>query len=293
MMSSVDMVLATGGPAIVEIAYRSGTPSYGVGAGNVPVIIHDSADITKACSRIIIGRTFDNGIICASEQHIIMTGKIEQEVCAEFQKLGGYILNADEQKKLQSIVFTPDNRLQITAIGKNAKVLAERAGIQVPETTKVLLVRGDRNAVGKDPFSSEKMFPVLTLYTITDHKDAVLLARELLDHQGAGHTAAIHINRSYEQDLQLFALTMPATHIIVNQSAATSAGGSKLNWVTPSTTLGCGTYGSTIPMKTINLTTDQLINYKLIVKPLSKSRVPNGVLNNPPVKPMFHSEEEE
>ena len=277
IMSKADMVVATGGPGVVKVAYGSGTPAYGVGAGNTPVIVHESADLAGAAKKIIDGRAFDNGIICASEQHLI----VAREEAGEFRGLlednGAYFVeDAGELARLKETLVDADGRFQTKAIGKAAGVIAGWAGLEAPDGVRVLVVHADAGDIGKDAYSGEKMFPMLTFYTYDDFTDAVEMADDLLRYQGKGHTAGIHIDDDRfrcQKDLMQWAFKMPATHLMVNQPTATSAGGSKFNWMTASTTLGCGSYGGTTPLETINLSVKQLLNYKIVSMPLTAPRL--------------------
>ena len=276
VMKRANLIVATGGPSIVKIAYESGTPAYGVGAGNTPVIVHHSADLADAARKIIIGRSFDNGIICASEQHLIVSNQVAVEMRKELEANGAYFLDSKEDlRKIKKVLSGEDGHFDPDIIGKSAKHIAEKAGISVPDDVRAFVMYAWANEIGKDIFSGEKMFPLLTYYTYDRFEDAVKWSNQLLCFQGKGHTAGIHMANSCfqnEKHMMLWANETLATHLIVNQSTATSAGGNKFNWITASTTLGCGAYGGTTPMETINLSVKQMLNYKIVAMSLSEPR---------------------
>lgn len=277
VMGIANMVIATGGPRLVDAAYHSGTPAYGVGAGNTPVYIHPSADIAAAVEKIISGRSFDNGIICASEQHLLVPYEIYDEVERQLSRAGAYVVS-DEKAQLSEVLFEEDGHIKSRFIGHSAASIAEAAGLRAPASCRVLVVPIDASAIGQDPYSAEKLCPILSIVRTKTHTEALDIAERLLNYQVKGHSAAIHIDdKRCEADLLSFAERMPATHIIVNMPSATSSGGSKFNWLTPSTTLGCGAYGGTMPMESINLSVKQLINYKAVAMPLAESRIPEGI----------------
>ena len=276
IMCKANMIIATGGANIVKVAYESGTPAYGVGAGNAPVIVHPSANITDAAKKIVNGRKFDNGIICASEQNLIVHRDIAARMREELEANGCYFVEDEvELAQLKEILIDEKGHFNKDYIGQSAKHIAQHAGIAVADDMKVLVVYANSEQIGKDPYSGEKMFPMLTFFAYQDFADAVLWSNELLGYEGKGHTAGLHIaNNSLQNEkaLHYWAHTVSATHLIVNQSTATSAGGSKFNWLTASTTLGCGTYGGTMPMEGINLSVKNLLNYKAVTLPLDAPR---------------------
>lgn len=275
-MAETDMVIATGGPKLVEVAYQSGTPAYGVGAGNTPIIVHESANLADAAEKVIIGRSFDNGIICASEQHLIVPRNKAGEFITELEKNGAYFVeSAQELQKLNECILDKDNHFNSAVAGQSVQKIARMADIQIPENVRVLVVKRWFEEIGSDPYSGEKMFPLLSWYVYDDFADAVSWADRLLSFQGKGHTAGLHISdRSFqaEKDILYWSSRVSATHLLVNQATAVSAGGSKFNYMTASTTLGCGAYGGTMPMESINLSVKQLLNYKTVAMPLPHSR---------------------
>ncbi len=279
VMSMANMVVATGGPKLVDVAYHSGTPAYGVGAGNTPVYIHPSCDTASAIEKVVTGRCFDNGIICASEQHLISPREIHSEVTSALQNSGAYIVNDPvERQRLIGIIFEEKGHLKAKFVGKPAAFIAQEAGLAHAEEIRILVVPVQRDDIGQDPFSAEKLCPILSWFSVDCYEEGLSIAEKLLNYQGKGHSAAIHIDEhEQERDLLTFSERMPVTHIIVNMASATSAGGSRFNWMTPSTTLGCGAYGGTMPMESINLSVKQLINYKAVAMPLTTSRIAEGI----------------
>ncbi len=279
VMSLAQMVIATGGPKLVDVAYHSGTPAYGVGAGNTPVYLHPSCDLPAAIEKVITGRSFDNGIICASEQHIIAPREISPQVEEALISSKAYIVRDPlERQKLTELLFDDHAHLKTPFIGKPAAYIAQQAGLNAPDDCRVLIVPLEKDTIGRDPYSAEKLCPILSWFSVNSYSEGLEIAERLLNFQGKGHSAAIHIDeKQCEEDLLTFSERMPATHIIVNMASATSSGGSRYNWLTASTTLGCGAYGGTMPMESINLSVKQLINYKAVAMPLAQSRIPEDV----------------
>lgn len=275
VMTKSNMVVATGGPSVVNVAYRSGTPAYGVGAGNTPVIIHPSADLGDAARKIIEGRCFDNGIICASEQSVIVPNELFAKFQSNLVENGTRWIEGPEVGILESLILEDPEHFNPSVFGKSAREICHLAGLSCAEDVRTLAVEREPSLIGKDVLSGEKLFPLLTLYRAPSFNVAVDLARLLLEFQGAGHTAVLHIEDNgflNKRDLQQWSLAMPATHLIINQASATSAGGSKMNWMTASTTLGCGSYGGTTPMESVNLSVKQLLNFKVLCMPLPRPR---------------------
>ena len=187
----ISIILATGGPGLVKAAYSAGKPAYGVGAGNAPVFIERSADIKKAVADIITGKTFDNGVICASENSVLVDEPIEDQVVAEFKAQGAYFLTKDEVEKVSRVVMTPKGGMNAALVGKGPKVIADKAGITIPEGTKILIAPLDGYGPGF-PLSYEKLTTVLAYYVVKDWEEACHLSIELLNLMGAGHTFVIH-----------------------------------------------------------------------------------------------------
>ena len=187
----IDCILATGGPGMVMAAYSSGKPALGVGPGNVPAIIDETADILTAVSSIIMSKTFDNGMICASEQSVIIVSDVYEQVKKEFQYRGAYVLSKEEADKVASIILTPAGSVNPKIVGQPAHTIAELAGIKVHENTKVLIGEEKEVAV-ENPFAHEKLSPLLAMYKAKNFEDAVEKAHDLVMLGGAGHSAALY-----------------------------------------------------------------------------------------------------
>jgi acetaldehyde dehydrogenase (acetylating) len=252
-----DVILATGGPGLVKAAYSSGKPAYGVGPGNVPVYIHESANIAKAVQLIIQSKTFDYGTICASEQALLVDGSIKEKVVAELKQQGAYFLNEDEKQKVASIIMV-NGALNAKIVGKAPQVIAEMAGIEVPSNVKVLVA--EETGVGKEyPFSIEKLSPILAFYTVKDMEEASELAQKLLEVGGLGHTVGIHAED--EKVIEAYTIDKPTGRIIVNAGTTFGAIGATVN-VKPSLTLGCGAIGNNVTSD--NVTVTHLFNIKRV-----------------------------
>lgn len=265
---NIALILATGGPGLVKTAYSSGTPAIGVGPGNVPVFIDESADIPFAVKNILLSKTFDNGTICASEQAIVVEKKISGVVKEEFIRQGGYFLNDDEIRKVEKIAVDPETRLMNPAIvGQPVSKVAELAGISVPQEIRVLLAVQER--VGVDfPLSGEILAPILAFYERDDLNSTMKLCIELNYLGGLGHTVSIYAND--EEKIRKFALVMNAGRVVVNTPAAQGAVGGLFNRLNTSFTLGCGTWGKNIT--TENITARHLINIKRICRRRSNEK---------------------
>jgi len=251
------IILATGNTPMVRAAYSSGHPAYGVGPGNVPAFIERSANYQKAVADIIYGTTFDNGTLCSSEQSMIVDRPLKDKVIAEAKKNGAYFVNAQEKKKLES-VMVKDGHINPEVVGKPAAWIANYAGISVPESTKVLIAECE--TVGKqEPMSIEKLSPTLAFYVVDGWLDGCHKCIELLEFGGVGHTMAIHSND--KEIILKFALEKPAFRILVNTPSSIGAVGytTALN---PSLTLGPGTWGGSIVSE--NVTAYHLMNVKTL-----------------------------
>lgn len=235
----ISLILATGGSAMVRAAYSSGTPALGVGPGNVPVFVERTADIELAAKRIVQGKAFDNGVICASEQAVVVEGCIYEKTMAELKKQGCYFLSSSEKAIMDKFIQLPNGSLNVRIVGKFAKEIAEMAGIKVPEDTKVLVA--EETGVGKAyPFSREKLSPLLAIYVEPDWQSACEKCIEILEYGGEGHSLGIHSNN--EMIIREFALKKPASRILVNSSTTHGAIGATTN-LAPAFTLGCGAVG--------------------------------------------------
>lgn len=235
----VSLILATGGTGMVKAAYSSGTPALGVGPGNVPCFIERTANIEDAVRKIINSKTFDNGIICASEESIITEHIIEDEVIAEFKRQGAYFLNDEEAEKFKKIMHAPKGGLNARVVGKDALTLASYAGVQVPSNTKIILY-AEKGIGPKFEFSKEKLNTLLGFYTVEDWKEACDVAKEILENDGLGHSVAIH---SCDDDIILqFGLKKKVSRILVNTPSSQGGVGDTTN-LAPAFTLGCGAPG--------------------------------------------------
>lgn len=249
------LILATGGTAMVRAAYSSGTPAIGVGPGNGPAYIESSADISHAVQQILDSKTFDNGVICASEQSVIVEESNKEAVIAEFKRQGAYFVPTEDAKKLGAFVIKPNGMMNPQMVGKPAPLIGEMAGISVPADARVLIA--EETGVGKGhPFSLEKLGPVLGFYTVKNWEEASDLANRILNNEGAGHTFAIH---SQNQDIiREFSLRTPVSRLLVNTGSALGGVGATTA-LFPSFTLGCGAIGGSStsdnisPMNLINV----------------------------------------
>ncbi len=251
----VKLILATGGPGMVRAAYSSGKPAIGVGAGNGPAYIHRSADVEQAMACIARSKSFDYGTVCASEQSIIVEKSMEEAVRRAGARQGFYFMSTEEAGKLAKLLFRPNGTLNPQIVGRKATVLAEMAGFSVPESTKVLVAR-EQEAGPTRPYSMEKLCPVLAFF-VMDSEEAILeKAIEVLTHEGAGHTFAIHARE--EAVVEKFALQIPVSRFLVNTPAALGGIGYSTG-LFPALTLGCGAVGGSSssnnisPMDLVNL----------------------------------------
>ena len=243
LMRSADVILATGGPGMVKAAYSSGKPAIGVGPGNVPVIMDSTCDIQTAVYSVIHSKTFDNGMICASEQSVTAIADIYDKVKAEFISRGCHVLNDEELDKVRKIILTEAGTVNAKIVGQPASVIAELAGISVPKNTKILI--GEVTSVDiSEPFAHEKLSPVLALYKAKDFDTALDMADQLVKDGGYGHTSSIYIHPSQTEKLAKFADRMKTCRILVNTPSSQGGIGDLYNFkLAPSLTLGCGSYG--------------------------------------------------
>ena len=260
------IILATGGSAMVKAAYSSGNPALGVGPGNVPAFIERTADIKKAVSYILMSKTFDNGTVCASEQHVVTEHAIADQVKAEMIAQGSYFLNEAETAKVEQVIIGPKGGLNARIVGKPAVEIARMAGLEVPATTRVLVAEQGRECVGrKYPFSWEKLSPLLGFYRTTDAHDACELCLELLHYEGAGHSLAIHTQN--EQLVREFALKKPVSRLVVNTPSTHGAVGATTG-LPPAFTLGCGGVGGSATSD--NVTPLHLFNKRYVAYGISE-----------------------
>lgn len=252
-----DVILATGGSAMVKAAYRSGKPAYGVGPGNVPVYIHPTANLSEAIRLIFHSKTFDNGTICSSEQAIIVDHSMKHKTVAEMKKQGAYFLDDHEKRRVESVLMV-NGGLNPRIVGKSPLAIAEIAGILIPSDTRVLVAL--ESGIGKaHPFSIEKLAPILAFYTVRDWKEGSSVCKQLLQFGGLGHTMGIHAG---SQDvIEAFGREQPASRIIVN-TGTTFGGIGATTAIQPALTLGCGSLGNNITSD--NLGPQHLFNIKRI-----------------------------
>ena len=260
----VGVILATGGIGLVRAAYSSGRPAYGVGPGNVPAYIEKTADVPKAVKDVINGKTFDNGTLCSSEQSIVCDEAIKDQVIAEVQKNGGYFVSEAEAQSLARVVVTPQRLANPEIVGKPATFIAEKAGINVPPDTRVLVA--PLAGVGRDfPLSIEKLCPVLAFYVVKDWHEGCERVLQLLRYGGTGHTMAIHSKD--DAVIREFALKKPVFRIIANSQSSMGATGYTTG-LAPSMSLGCGAYAGNITSD--NITPLHLINVKRLAYELPR-----------------------
>lgn len=264
LMKSVDVILATGGPGMVKAAYSSGKPAIGVGPGNVPVIMDSSCDIQTAVYSVIHSKTFDNGMICASEQSVTALADIYDKVKAEFIKRGCHVLNKEELDKVRKIILTEAGTVNAKIVGQPAAVIAEMAGVAVPSDTKILI--GEVASVDiSEPFAHEKLSPVLALYKAKDFDTALDMADQLVKDGGYGHTASIYLHPSQTEKLNKFADRMKTCRILVNTPSAHGGIGDLYNFkLAPSLTLGCGSYGGNSVSENVGV--KHLLNVKTVAE---------------------------
>ena len=264
LMKESDIILATGGPGMVKAAYSSGKPALGVGAGNTPAIIDDTADILLAVNSIIHSKTFDNGMICASEQSVIVLDSIYKKVKKEFADRGCYFLTADETEKVRKTIII-NGALNAKIVGQKAHTIAALAGVNVPENTKILI--GEVESVElSEEFAHEKLSPVLAMYKAKDIEDAFGKAEHLIADGGYGHTSSIYLNEITEKEkLAEFAERMKTCRILVNTPSSHGGIGDLYNFkLAPSLTLGCGSWGGNSVSENVGV--KHLINIKTVAE---------------------------
>lgn len=264
LMKEADIILATGGPGMVKAAYSSGKPALGVGAGNTPAIIDDTADILLAVNSIIHSKTFDNGMICASEQSVIVLDSIYDAVKTEFAKRGCYFLNSEETEKVRKTIII-NGALNAKIVGQNAGAIADLAGVKVPDGTKILI--GEVESVElSEEFAHEKLSPVLAMYKAKDIHDAFDKAEHLIADGGYGHTSSIYLNTVTEKEkLNEFTARMKTCRILVNTPSSHGGIGDLYNFkLTPSLTLGCGSWGGNSVSENVGV--KHLINIKTVAE---------------------------
>lgn len=259
-------ILATGGPGMVTAAYSSGNPALGVGPGNTAAVIDETADIKMAVSSIIMSKTFDNGMICASEQSVIVVEDVYEEVKKEFLYRGAYLLNKMEEKKLVNLPLIDPKRgsANPSIVGQPAYKIAKLSGFEIPEYTKVILA--ERPKVDwDDPFSREKLSPILTIYKAKDFNKATEMAYELVSKGGAGHTSVLYTDTRKQDRVDKYAELMPSCRVIINSPSSQGAIGDLYNFkLEPSLSLGCGSWGRNSVSGNIGV--EHLLNYKTVAE---------------------------
>ncbi len=262
VMKEADIILATGGPGMVKAAYSSGKPALGVGAGNTPAIIDDTADILLAVNSIIHSKTFDNGMICASEQSVIVLEKVYKAVKKEFADRGCYFLNADETEKVRKTIII-NGALNAKIVGQSAFKIAELSGVSVPQNTKILIGEVESVEITEE-FAHEKLSPVLAMYKAKDFGEALTKAERLVEDGGFGHTASVYLNDITEKEkLAEYAARMKTCRILVNTPSAHGGIGDLYNFkLAPSLTLGCGSWGGNSVSENVGV--KHLLNIKTV-----------------------------
>lgn len=263
LMGNSDLILATGGPGMVKAAYSSGRPAIGVGAGNTPVIIDKSADIKMTVNYTLLSKTFDNGVICASEQSVIVDESIYDKVKNEFEMRGAHILKDDEIDKVRGIIFT-DGHLNADIVGQSAVKIAAMAGINVSENTRVLI--GEVSSTGEEePFAHEKLSPILAMYKSANYEESLKIAETLIELGGLGHTSLLYINLAEKDKIDEFGRKMKTGRTLINMPASLGAIGDVFNFkLEPSLTLGCGSWGGNSVSENVGV--KHLINVKTIAE---------------------------
>ncbi|NMF07450.1 bifunctional acetaldehyde-CoA/alcohol dehydrogenase [Clostridium beijerinckii] len=265
VMAESDIILATGGPGMVRAAYSSGKPAIGVGAGNTPAIIDDTAHIKMAVNSILLSKTFDNGVVCASEQSIIAMESVYDEVRKELDERGAYILKGDEVDKVRSIILDSKGSLNSEIVGQSAYKIAKMAGVEVSEAVKVLIGEVESPEL-EEPFSHEKLSPILGMYKAKTFDDALRLASRMIELGGFGHTSILYTNQVESIDrIEKFGVAMKTARTLINMPASQGAIGDIYNFkLAPSLTLGCGSWGGNSISE--NVGPKHLINVKRIAE---------------------------
>lgn len=263
VMGAADTILATGGPGMVKAAYSSGKPALGVGAGNTPVIIDDTADVINAVNSIIHSKTFDNGMICASEQSVTVLKGVYKAVKKEFKDRGCYFLKSDELDKVRKTILI-NGALNAKIVGQSAYTIAKLAGVDVPEATKILI--GEVESVDiSEEFAHEKLSPVLAMYKAEDFDDAIAKAAQLVADGGYGHTSSLYVHPAQKDKIQKHYEAMKTCRILINTPSSHGGIGDLYNFnVAPSLTLGCGSWGGNSVSENVGI--KHLVNHKVVAE---------------------------
>ncbi len=263
VMKEADIILATGGPGMVKAAYSSGKPALGVGAGNTPVIIDSSADVKVAVNSIIHSKTFDNGMICASEQSVTVLEDVYEQVKAEFAYRGCYFLKGDELDKVRQNILV-NGAVNAKIVGQKAATIAEMCGVTVPADTKILIGEVDSVDIA-EPFAHEKLSPVLAMYKAKNFDEAIAKAEQLVADGGYGHTASLYVNTAEKEKMAKHAAAMKTCRILVNTPSSHGGIGDLYNFkLAPSLTLGCGSWGGNSVSENVGV--KHLINIKTVAE---------------------------
>ncbi|MCB9495378.1 MAG: aldehyde dehydrogenase family protein [Fibrobacteria bacterium] len=270
LMQSADVVVATGGGAMVKSAYSSGKPSFGVGAGNVPVIIDRGVNLKDACDKILLGASFDNGIICSHEQFVLAPREQYDEVVETFKATGKVWYTTDEAQieAFRNVVF-PGGHLGKDVVGKSCAEVGRMAGVEVGEQYRIILLPA-KGAGTDDILAKEKLCPVVAIVPYDTFADAVAMAKANLIVEGAGHSAAIHSESP--ENIEFAGIALPISRLVVNQASSTAAGGALNNGFAPTTTLGCGSWGGNSISE--NLDFKHLMNVSRIGKVITHKPIP-------------------
>lgn len=272
----VALVLATGGQKMVKAAYSSGTPAIGVGPGNTPTLVCSDADLPSTVGKVILSKTFDNGVLCGSENHLVAVDAIYDAFVAEAERQGAAVLSPEEAARFSAHLINPEtNRIRGEIVGQDASLIAQVGGIK--RTFPIELVVVPSSVIGPDnPYAHEKLGPVITLFRVADEEAGIIACRELLAVEGTGHTASIHT--SDEATISRFAEQMPASRILVNSPASQGMVGATTGLI-PTATLGCGTYGGN--STTDNVTYTHLLNIKRLARYLPEKAAALGITAGP------------
>ncbi len=269
LISSADVVIATGGAGMVKAAYSSGRPALGVGAGNVQCIIDEGYDYKEAVPKIIAGRIYDYGIICSGEQSVICPEQDFDGIMEEFEKNGGFVVREPGQLEAVRQALFADGKANRHAVGQSPEKIAQLAGIQIPEGTKIIVAVAEGTGL-TDPLGGEKMAPVISAYKYKDLAEGVNIARENLEKEGKGHSVSFHSDS--EEHIEYVGEQLCVSRFVINQVSASSAGGSYYNGLAPTNTLGCGSWGHNSISE--NLDYKHLMNVSRIARYMPDNHVP-------------------
>ncbi|MDR3212229.1 MAG: bifunctional acetaldehyde-CoA/alcohol dehydrogenase [Planctomycetota bacterium] len=260
----VNLILATGGPGMVRAAYTSGKPAIGVGAGNTPAVIDETADIQLSVSSILLSKTFDNGVICASEQSVVVVDAVYEKVKKEFAARGAFLVQGSDKKKLASVILKEDGGLNAAIVGQPAHKIAEMAGIKTPNDAKVLIAEAERIS-DDECMAHEKLSPVLGMYRAKDFDEAVDKAKRLIEFGGMGHTGVLYTDPANSERIAAYGDRMPVGRVLINMPASQGAIGDIYNFrLEPSLTLGCGSWGGNSVSENVGIR--HLMNFKTVAE---------------------------